>query len=682
MNLKMRRKWATPTLACLLCIGLIAAIGVVGCDDDDDDGDGNGGQPAPDCSQAVSQLHDQACQDESVAAVTALQTCLAACTPDDTACQDACETDWDNATGSCTGDDTIFAADSSCGACFTVCQDTFLFTCLANPEATGEDCLNERSDCLDACSAEIISCDEAVQQIQSQECLDAGDTAVDNLKSCVDACVPPGDPDCIEICQREYRDEAQACEPAAEKLFEGAGECGACFNDCGDAFNACILLPESTGADCINTLRTCVSGCGTPATCEQDLVQQQSTECTTAQAQAVDPLRTCLQACPAGDVTCADACVTTWNDTLTACQPSEQNLFGAQGQCGTCFRDCQTAFGTCLLDPAQTGAACLAARATCANACGGAQQTCEEAAAQQQTTECTTAQAQAVDPLRTCLQACPAGDVTCADACVTTWNDTLTACQPSEQNLFGAQGQCGTCFRDCQTAFGTCLLDPAQTGAACLQARTTCANACGGAQQTCQEAAAQQQTTECTTAQSQAVDPLRTCLQACPAGDTACQDICTTAWTNTLTACQPSEANLYGAQAQCGTCFQDCQTAFDTCLLDPAQTGAACLQARATCASACGGPGPQTHTVNMQDFTFDPVDVQISVGDTVQWVNNGPSAHTSTSGTNCTADGTWDSGLLNMGQTFSQTFDTAGTFPYFCIPHCALGMTGTVTVTQ
>ena len=79
---------------------------------------------------------------------------------------------------------------------------------------------------------------------------------------------------------------------------------------------------------------------------------------------------------------------------------------------------------------------------------------------------------------------------------------------------------------------------------------------------------------------------------------------------------------------------------------------------------------------------FTPQDVTIQVGDTVQWTwaANG---HSTTSGTPGHPDGMWDSGVQNIGFTFSQTFLTAGTFPYYCTPHggCC-GMIGSVTVTE
>ena len=77
---------------------------------------------------------------------------------------------------------------------------------------------------------------------------------------------------------------------------------------------------------------------------------------------------------------------------------------------------------------------------------------------------------------------------------------------------------------------------------------------------------------------------------------------------------------------------------------------------------------------------FNPQNVTIQVGDTVQWTW-AASGHSSTSGTPGNPDGIWDSGVQNIGFVFSQTFSTGGTFPYYCTPHGACcGMIGSVTV--
>src|ERR1700692_1316653 len=67
-------------------------------------------------------------------------------------------------------------------------------------------------------------------------------------------------------------------------------------------------------------------------------------------------------------------------------------------------------------------------------------------------------------------------------------------------------------------------------------------------------------------------------------------------------------------------------------------------------------------------FAFSPSSVTIHPGDTVQWTWSS-SGHTSTSGTPGSPNGLWDSGFLNPGQIFSHTFNTAGSFPYYCTAH-------------
>jgi plastocyanin len=83
-------------------------------------------------------------------------------------------------------------------------------------------------------------------------------------------------------------------------------------------------------------------------------------------------------------------------------------------------------------------------------------------------------------------------------------------------------------------------------------------------------------------------------------------------------------------------------------------------------------------TVRMEDNFFDPANITIESGTTVTWVQSGDNPHTTTS-----YDGLWDSGIIRGGSggTFSFTFDEPGTYEYFCIPHEALGMVGSVTVT-
>ena len=83
--------------------------------------------------------------------------------------------------------------------------------------------------------------------------------------------------------------------------------------------------------------------------------------------------------------------------------------------------------------------------------------------------------------------------------------------------------------------------------------------------------------------------------------------------------------------------------------------------------------------VQVTSNTFNPATVRIKVGQTVRWTWGGGS-HDVVSGTSCTDDGKFKSGAPMSGGTFEHKFETAGTYPYFCTPHCTMGMTGEVIV--
>lgn len=78
-------------------------------------------------------------------------------------------------------------------------------------------------------------------------------------------------------------------------------------------------------------------------------------------------------------------------------------------------------------------------------------------------------------------------------------------------------------------------------------------------------------------------------------------------------------------------------------------------------------------SVSIVDFAFDPGSVTVDAGATVTWTNQGPSPHTVTAD-----DGSFDSGTLDAGGTFSFTFNTAGTVSYHCTIHP--NMVGSVVV--
>ena len=80
------------------------------------------------------------------------------------------------------------------------------------------------------------------------------------------------------------------------------------------------------------------------------------------------------------------------------------------------------------------------------------------------------------------------------------------------------------------------------------------------------------------------------------------------------------------------------------------------------------------------NLVFSPSSVTIRPGDQVRWTFSS-AGHTTTSGSPGMPNGIWDSGLRPQGATFTHTFNSVGTFAYYCTPHggCC-GMVGTVTV--
>lgn len=110
---------------------------------------------------------------------------------------------------------------------------------------------------------------------------------------------------------------------------------------------------------------------------------------------------------------------------------------------------------------------------------------------------------------------------------------------------------------------------------------------------------------------------------------------------------------------------------------------------------SCGGDdAPATEaaaaTVVVTNNVFTPPNVTVKAGQTVEWQFN-QGVHDVTSGatdpgdaTNppkCTPDGKFASGEPQGSGTYRFKFTTAGTFPYYCSPHCANKQFGTVTVT-
>jgi plastocyanin len=90
--------------------------------------------------------------------------------------------------------------------------------------------------------------------------------------------------------------------------------------------------------------------------------------------------------------------------------------------------------------------------------------------------------------------------------------------------------------------------------------------------------------------------------------------------------------------------------------------------------SSLAAPKKQVHAVSIDDMKFQPADLTITVGDTVEWTNNDERDH------NVTAkDGSFQSPNLSSGATYKYTFKKAGKFAYGCSLHPRMKASVTVS---
>jgi plastocyanin len=88
--------------------------------------------------------------------------------------------------------------------------------------------------------------------------------------------------------------------------------------------------------------------------------------------------------------------------------------------------------------------------------------------------------------------------------------------------------------------------------------------------------------------------------------------------------------------------------------------------------------GQAQEGVTIVDNAYQPKQIEVDAGATVVWTQEGQLPHTVTAD-----DGSFDSGEMGQGDTYSRTFQQPGTFPYYCTFHGAPGgegMSGTVVV--
>jgi plastocyanin len=114
-----------------------------------------------------------------------------------------------------------------------------------------------------------------------------------------------------------------------------------------------------------------------------------------------------------------------------------------------------------------------------------------------------------------------------------------------------------------------------------------------------------------------------------------------------------------------------------------------------------GVPDDADHVVKMQAVAFEPKELTVTVGDTVAFEHAAGEAHNvvayedelpegatfwSSGGFESqeAAEAGWEEGkgAVQSGHSYVHTFETAGTHGYYCTPHEAAGMVGTVVVEE
>jgi len=92
----------------------------------------------------------------------------------------------------------------------------------------------------------------------------------------------------------------------------------------------------------------------------------------------------------------------------------------------------------------------------------------------------------------------------------------------------------------------------------------------------------------------------------------------------------------------------------------PAETSAEPTQSE----PAPSGEAARSEKVEIVEFAYQPDPVTIASGGKVIWLNEDVAPHTATAD-----DGSFDTGTLEKGKLKSESFDRAGTYPYFCEIH-------------
>jgi len=120
------------------------------------------------------------------------------------------------------------------------------------------------------------------------------------------------------------------------------------------------------------------------------------------------------------------------------------------------------------------------------------------------------------------------------------------------------------------------------------------------------------------------------------------------------------------------------QTRVGVTLVEAASAGGASTESAQEASPVAAATGAnaasQSVAVEIKNFAFNPPEITVPVGGSVTWTNDDTVPHTAT-GRDRKA---LQSGTIAPGASFTQKFDTAGTYDYFCEFHA--NMKGTIVV--
>jgi plastocyanin len=80
--------------------------------------------------------------------------------------------------------------------------------------------------------------------------------------------------------------------------------------------------------------------------------------------------------------------------------------------------------------------------------------------------------------------------------------------------------------------------------------------------------------------------------------------------------------------------------------------------------AGCSSPAPRRYEVAIKNFTFEPAQLTVAVGDTIVWSNTDFVPHTATA-----RDSTWDSNSINGSNAWRFVANAPGAHEYYCVFH-------------